>query len=982
MISKITGLRLQYRFLPFIADPSPIRPALFVLLLSVFFIAATGCQTTRDVSEFIDIDDTSPWYWQYKGETVVLLGGSWQDNLFNHPHELEDHLDVLAAAGGNYLRNTMSHRNEGNVFPYERNEDGLFDLDRFNDEYWDRFERFLELTYERDMIVQIEIWDPWDKYEDHQSYGGWSHYPFNPDNNINYTAGESGLPAEVDYPPTGTPTDHPFFRTVSALNNNELVLGYQQAYMDKLLSIAFRYPNILYCMHNETGEEVEFGDYWADYVRQRADEAGIPIHITDMRRNEDVRSDDHTYIFDNPQRYTFVDISQNNAWPGLGQGHYDNILWVRDRISEHPRPVNNNKNYGAVRHGEEESVARMGRMIFAGSSGARFHRPHPLEDPSAMYEKSEWGLGLSPRAQQIIRSLRMATDELDITRTEPRNDLLSDRSENEAYLLAEPGRQYAAYFPDGGSVTLDMSQAEGQWRQRWINLDEAEWQPYRRLRADDEVRLDAPDEGHWITVLSPMEVDATREARRIQPWEEDRRYWQYNGEPILLLGGSDQDNLFNHPNIGPDGLEAHLDLLASAGGNYVRNTMSSRDRIDPDSDLYNDINRYPFYYDEETGLYDLSQWDETYWQQFRDFLQMTAERDIIVQIEIWDRWDYGEVWGGAYEAEAWSAHAFNPRHNINYTAEETILDEEDWGLEDHPRDYRIFRTVPELDDDPTVLAYQEALVDNILSISLEYDHVLYCISNESTASEEWSRYWAKFLHDRAAREGVNIEVTEMWDEHDLNDPMHLRTFDHPDLYYYVDTSQNNLRDGQTHWDNMQAARRMVAEPPRPMNNNKIYGGEALGGGITEGTHKFWRNIMGGVASSRFHRPGPRYGYFSLGLSELAQTQIRSARMFEVAFDIFGAEPDVDSRLLGNRDENEAYLAYTEHEQYAVYFPDGGSVTLDLSDVSAGLSMQWLDISNSRWIDETTVQGGSTVELAAPAEGQWVVVLLADEDQSS
>jgi hypothetical protein len=36
---------------------------------------------------------------------------------------------------------------------------------------------------------------------------------------------------------------------------------------------------------------------------------------------------------------------------------------------------------------------------------------------------------------------------------------------------------------------------------------------------------------------------------------------------VLLLGGSDQDNLFNHPELPPDGLAAHLDRLVAAGGN-------------------------------------------------------------------------------------------------------------------------------------------------------------------------------------------------------------------------------------------------------------------------------------------------------------------------------------------------------------------------------------------------------------------------------
>ncbi len=30
--------------------------------------------------------------------------------------------------------------------------------------YWDRFENLLQLTFERDIIVQIEFWDPHDWY--------------------------------------------------------------------------------------------------------------------------------------------------------------------------------------------------------------------------------------------------------------------------------------------------------------------------------------------------------------------------------------------------------------------------------------------------------------------------------------------------------------------------------------------------------------------------------------------------------------------------------------------------------------------------------------------------------------------------------------------------------------------------------------------------------------------------------------------------
>jgi hypothetical protein len=473
---------------------------LFTIITSILIFNACQQQQRKIPSrEYITIDPESPWYWNYKGETILLLGLSWQDNLFNHPTRLEEHLDVIQQAGGNYLRNTMSHRNVGNEFAFERDENGLFDLTRFNSEFWNRFENFLEMAYQRDLIVQLEIWDPWDHYVDHQSFGGWSKNPFNPLNNINYTVEESGLPAEAQFSPMPHPTGHPFFHTVPALNNNTLVLKYQEDFVDKILSISLNYPNVLYCMHNETGEPVETGDYWASFVHEKARGKGVHAHVTDMRREENVRSEDHQHIINNHELYSFLDISQNNAFRGLGMDHYESILFIRERVASQPRPINNIKNYGAARHGEEESVARMGRIVFAGCASARFHRPHPIEDPDLMYEKSDFGLGVSPRAQKVIKSLRLVTDELDLVNTLPRPDLISSDADAEAYLLAQEGARYAVYFPAGGSATVAIT--EGEWSTRWINVDQAEWGSPAQMSSDGKILLESPDKGHWIVLL-------------------------------------------------------------------------------------------------------------------------------------------------------------------------------------------------------------------------------------------------------------------------------------------------------------------------------------------------------------------------------------------------------------------------------------------------------------------------------------------------
>ena len=39
----------------------------------------------------------------------------------------------------------------------------------------------------------------------------------------------------------------------------------------------------------------------------------------------------------------------------------------------------------------------------------------------------------------------------------------------------------------------------------------------------------------------------------------------------------------------------------------------------------------------------------------------------------------------------------------------------------------------------------------VLAISLDHDHVLYCMNNETNTHPEWSRYWAQFVKAAAAR---------------------------------------------------------------------------------------------------------------------------------------------------------------------------------------------------------------------------------------
>jgi len=437
--------------------------------------------------------------------------------------------------------------------------------------------------------------------------------------------------------------------------------------------------------------------------------------------------------------------------------------------------------------------------------------------------------------------------------------------------------------------------------------------------------------------LSQISVDKNR----IQVYKENPQYWQHKSEPVLLLGGSVEDNLFQIPDI-----KEHLDLLRSVGGNYVRCTMSCRD----------EGNIWQF--NEVEGLYNLDQWNEEFWQRFNNFLRLTAERDIIVQIEVWATFDYYRL--------NWDINPFNPKNNVNYTFEQTNLPEV---VDSHPTqtENNFFWSVPAENNQRIVLEYQEKFVDQILFYSLKFDHVLYCIDNETSVTPEWGKFWAEYIQAKANDAEVNVETTEMWDSHNLFHTQHQNTLGHPELYSFCDASQNNHQRGQKHWDNAQEFRAQL-NPVRPINSVKIYGSDQYHfGDDQDGLERFWRNVFGGMASARFHRPPS-----GLGLGPLACRHLKSMRMLTDNIRIFSCQPN--NHLLSNRRENQAYALANIGKEVVVYFPESGTIDIDLSLFDADLTLQWLDINQSEWLNQMSVHGGKVVALTTPSQGHWAVLI--------
>lgn len=495
------------------------------------------------------------------------------------------------------------------------------------------------------------------------------------------------------------------------------------------------------------------------------------------------------------------------------------------------------------------------------------------------------------------------------------------------------------------------------------------------LNPNDLRNADEPEtniSGTWIIItiailssLTASSEAADRNADCIKPYPRNARYWQYQGQPVMLLGGSKTDHIFL-----ADDLESHLDEIRTVGANYVRCTMSQREGQDlkPHKLLPN-------------GKFDLDQWNEGYWKRFADCLKWCGERDIIIQIEVWDRFDFS--------TKSWETSSWNAGNNVNYTNDQSALAAE---YPQHPAGdlqpfFHSIKGMPRYDKRLDLIRnYQEAFVAKMLSYSLEFGNVLYCMNNETSTPAKWGQYWIEFIKTKATGKGVTVCTTDMFDDaFDADKAKHTPIiFKDAKHYMFADISQVNSRVyDDTHWERLQLLLRLVNTHPRPTNHVKIYDGgyTSWGSGAPEdGIERFWRDILAGSASVRFHRPGPHGGR---ALNHSRSSSIKAARILESRIHFWDITPHMG--LLSDRESNEAYLAAKPGEHYALYFTHGGSVGLDLTDAAGTFDITWISVSQGITVDTTaaklygrtpkTLNGGRIVTLSAPYKGGWVAALV-------
>ncbi len=174
----------------------------------------------------------------------------------------------------------------------------------------------------------------------------------------------------------------------------------------------------------------------------------------------------------------FPVITTEGLWEGQGRAEKPlSIIWGFYAAAAHTvwadwRYENDDHTYGSIGH-SWVPVKPLGRKVFA------FNR---LGDDCVGDE------------QLAIAWEHMAGYEY--WKMEPHNELVA--GSDEAYCLAEPGRQYMVYAPDGGQIVLNLSEAESELQARWFNPRDGSYGEQFSLAGGQSVKTSAPGGEDWV----------------------------------------------------------------------------------------------------------------------------------------------------------------------------------------------------------------------------------------------------------------------------------------------------------------------------------------------------------------------------------------------------------------------------------------------------------------------------------------------------
>ncbi|MGD0111228.1 MAG: putative collagen-binding domain-containing protein, partial [Armatimonadota bacterium] len=305
-----------------------------------------------------------------------------------------------------------------------------FDLSRFDQTYFDRMRERVIAARDRGIYVCVMLFDGFGPQFDRNPHDG---FPFDGKNNINGIACGG---------------------TESQSLSNPAVTALQEAYVRKVVDTVNDLDNVLYEVANEAGV---YSTEWQYHI------------IKVVKEHEAQKPAQHpigmTFQYDGGTDQALWDSDADWISPSGsgGYGHPSN-----PPVADGRKVVVNDTDHslyyiGLLEAGDAGQRAWAWKNFLRGNS-TLFMDPYLLPWPG---RNNPRGARVDPQWDMLRRNLgytRAYAQRMNLTKALPSTEIASSRC-----CLADPGRSYCVYLPDGGAVTVDLSAASGDMRVEWFD---------------------------------------------------------------------------------------------------------------------------------------------------------------------------------------------------------------------------------------------------------------------------------------------------------------------------------------------------------------------------------------------------------------------------------------------------------------------------------------------------------------------------------
>ncbi len=436
------------------------------------------------------VHPTNPRYFtDGSGKAIFLTGSHTWGNLQDYRYatlpsppmlDFSAYLDFLQRHHHNFFRlwtwesafnpNAKQGTIRYGPMPYQRPGPGTaldgeprFDVIRFNQAYFDRLRTRVTAARDRGIYVSVMLFNGF-SIEGKGNVGGdpWQGHPFNPSNNVNGIDGG------------GSSSIH----TLS----NRTVTAQQEAYVRKVIDTVNDLDNVLYEITNEdTGRPANTA--WQYHI------------IRFIKQYEATKARQHP-------------VGMTATWPA-GE---DALLaspadWISPAaklpLADGHKVILNDTDHSYFWTGlKADGPAAQRAWVwgnFTRGSQCLFMDPYldPSHDPG---RNQPVGGQPDPYWETLRKAMgltRTVAERMNLAAAKPHDELASSR-----FCLAEPGREYLVYLPQGGEVTVDLSAASGNLNVEWMDPVEGKITRAKPVPGGARRTLQTPFPGDAVLHLS------------------------------------------------------------------------------------------------------------------------------------------------------------------------------------------------------------------------------------------------------------------------------------------------------------------------------------------------------------------------------------------------------------------------------------------------------------------------------------------------